>query len=92
KTSPGGGYSKDRYLALFAGMIPASRPRLVTVVVIDEPRTGVYFGGEVAAPVFSSIMTEAVRLLDITPDDLRPGNPAPATGVRPVRLDSRGTL
>jgi hypothetical protein len=37
-------------------------------------------------------MTEAVRLLDITPDDLRPGNPAPATGVRPVRLDSRGTL
>ena len=92
KTRPGGGYAKDRYLALFAGMIPASRPRLVTVVVIDEPRTGVYFGAEVAAPVFSSIMSEAVRLLDITPDDLRPGAPVPAAGVRPVRLDSRGTL
>ncbi len=92
KTRPGGGYAKDRYLALFAGMIPASRPRLVTVVVIDEPRTGAHFGGEVAAPVFSSIMTEAVRLLDITPDDLRPGAPAPAAAVRAVRLDSRGTL
>ncbi|MGH8592189.1 MAG: peptidoglycan D,D-transpeptidase FtsI family protein [Gammaproteobacteria bacterium] len=93
KTSSGGGYSKDRYLALFAGMIPASRPRLVTVVVIDEPRNGVYFGGEVAAPVFSNIMSEAVRLLDITPDDLPPPRvPAPAAGVRPVRLDSRGTL
>ncbi len=92
KTKPGGGYARDRYLALFAGMIPASRPRLVTVVVIDEPRTGVHFGGQVAAPVFASIMTEAVRLLDITPDDLPPRHPAPAAGVRPVRVDSRGTL
>ncbi|MGH8564603.1 MAG: peptidoglycan D,D-transpeptidase FtsI family protein [Gammaproteobacteria bacterium] len=91
KTRPGGGYAKDRYLALFAGMIPASRPRLVTVVVIDEPRSGVYFGGDVAAPVFSSIMSEAVRLLDITPDDLPLRTPAPAAGVRPVRLDSGGT-
>jgi cell division protein FtsI (penicillin-binding protein 3) len=92
KTRPGGGYTKDRYLALFAGMIPASRPRLVGVVVIDEPRTGGYFGGEIAAPVFSSIMTEAVRLFDISPDDLHPGNPVPAGGVHSVRLDGGGTL
>jgi cell division protein FtsI (penicillin-binding protein 3) len=76
KTKAGGGYYKDRYVALFAGMIPASRPRLVTVIVIDEPKTGVYFGGEVAAPVFSRLMTEAVRLLDITPDALPLAAPA----------------
>jgi cell division protein FtsI (penicillin-binding protein 3) len=85
KTKPGGGYFKDRYVALFAGMIPASRPRLVAVVMIDEPKTGEYFGGEVAAPVFSRIMTEAVRLLDITPDAL-PQDAATAGAPRRDRL------
>ncbi len=70
KTKAGGGYAKDRYLALFAGMIPASDPRLVMVVTIDEPRGTRYYGGEVAAPVFARVMREAVRLLDIAPDAL----------------------
>lgn len=65
-----GGYAPDRYLALFAGMAPASRPRLVMVVIIDEPRGGVYFGGQVAAPVFGKVMADALRMLNIPPDDL----------------------
>ncbi len=63
-----GGYAKDRYLSIFAGMIPADKPELVMVVMIDEPRNGEYFGGLVAAPVFSQVMASAMRLLDIAPD------------------------
>lgn len=66
--SVAGGYAEDRYLAVFAGMAPASDPRLVTVVVIDEPRNGAYYGGLVAAPVFSEIMSGALRLLAVPPD------------------------
>ena len=65
-----GGYAEDKYIALFAGMIPATRPRLVMVVVIDDPRSDQFYGGSVAAPVFSRVMGEAMRLLDIAPDDL----------------------
>lgn len=65
-----GGYAKDRYVSVFAGMAPASRPRLVMVVMIDEPSKGDYFGGVVAAPVFARVMAGALRLLDIPPDDL----------------------
>ncbi len=65
-----GGYSEDRYLSLFAGMAPASNPRLIAVVVIDEPKGDQYYGGLVAAPVFSNVMAGALRLLNIPPDDL----------------------
>lgn len=65
-----GGYSEDRYLSLFAGMAPASNPRLVAVVIIDEPKGDHYYGGLVAAPVFSNVMAGALRLLDVPPDDL----------------------
>ena len=65
-----GGYSEDRYLSLFAGMAPASKPRLIAVVIIDEPQGDQYYGGLVAAPVFSSVMAGALRLLDVPPDDL----------------------
>ena len=64
-----GGYSEDRYLSLFAGMAPASNPRLIAVVIIDEPQGDHYYGGLVAAPVFSNVMAGALRLLDIPPDD-----------------------
>lgn len=74
------GYSDKKYLALFAGMAPASDPRLVLAVMVDEPRAGEFYGGEVAAPVFSAIMTEALRLLNVAPDDRSPG------GVRLARL------
>ena len=65
-----GGYAEDRYLSVFAGMAPASDPRLVMVVMLNEPRNGKYFGGQVAAPVFSRVISGALRLLDIAPDDL----------------------
>ena len=66
-----GGYSEDRYLSLFAGMAPVDNPRLVTVVVIDEPQGREYYGGQIAAPVFSRVMTGALRLMNIPPDDLQ---------------------
>ena len=63
-----GGYAEDRYLSIFSGMVPADKPELVMVVMIDEPRNGEHFGGQVAAPVFSQVMSGAMRLLDIAPD------------------------
>ncbi|MGA9421471.1 MAG: penicillin-binding protein 2, partial [Rhodanobacteraceae bacterium] len=64
-----GGY-EDKYFALFVGIVPASNPRLVGVVVIDNPQ-GTYYGGTVAAPVFSKVMTDALRLLDVPPDNVQ---------------------
>ncbi len=68
KKSISGGYADDRYMAVFAGIAPASDPRLVMVVMIDEPRAGQYYGGQVAAPVFSKVMAGALRLLNVAPD------------------------
>jgi cell division protein FtsI (penicillin-binding protein 3) len=65
-----GGYSKDKYTAVFAGLAPASNPKLVVVVVIDEPQGKVYYGGDVAAPVFANIVTGALRVLAVAPDAL----------------------
>lgn len=64
----GGGYSKDHYRAIFAGIAPASDPKFVAVVVINDPRGHAYHGGEVAAPVFSSVMSIALRQYGIAPD------------------------
>jgi len=63
------GYESGDYLATFAGIAPASDPRLVAVVIIDSPRGQEYFGGEVAAPVFSRVVGHALRILDVPPDD-----------------------
>jgi cell division protein FtsI (penicillin-binding protein 3) len=62
-----GGHADDRHAAFFAGFAPASRPRLVVVVVIDEPQ-GAYYGSDVAAPVFSRIVEGALRVLAVPPD------------------------
>ena len=64
------GYAEDRYTAVFAGIAPASKPRLAMVVVVHDPMLGDYHGGQVAAPVFAKVMTEALRLMNITPDDM----------------------
>jgi cell division protein FtsI (penicillin-binding protein 3) len=64
------GYEAKRYVGLFAGMVPAENPRLVTVVVIDDPKGKGYFGGLVAAPTFAKINADALRLLRIPPDVL----------------------
>jgi cell division protein FtsI (penicillin-binding protein 3) len=63
-----GGYSDNRYTALFAGIAPLSRPRLAVVVIVDEPTGGMYYGGQVAAPVFSTVVAGALRILAIPPD------------------------
>ncbi len=65
-----GGYSEDKYLSIFAGLVPASNPRLAAVVIIDEPSGNLYYGSDVAAPVFASVMAESLRLLAIPPDAL----------------------
>ena len=65
----GGGYERRHYLATFAGFAPVSNPRLVLVVNLRDPQ-GAYYGGEVAAPVFQSVMAGALRLLGIAPDAL----------------------
>ncbi len=75
-----GGYSAHRYLSLFAGFAPASRPRLVAVVVVDEPRRGGYYGGQVAAPLFARVMAGALRILDVAPDDPGPASLRLAAG------------
>jgi cell division protein FtsI (penicillin-binding protein 3) len=65
-----GSYSKDRYTSVFAGLAPASNPRLAAVVIIDEPTAGKYHGGDVSAPVFSAVVGGALRLLAVAPDEL----------------------
>jgi cell division protein FtsI (penicillin-binding protein 3) len=76
-----GGYSEERYTAVFAGVAPASRPRLAVVVIVDEPRAGAYYGGDVSAPVFSKIVEGAMRIMAIAPDKLPApvAPPVPAT-------------
>ncbi len=66
-----GGYSTDKYMATFAGLVPASHPKLATVIVIDEPSGNLFMAADVAAPVFSNILSGALRLMDIPPDDLQ---------------------
>ena len=70
-----GRYAPDRYLSSFVGMAPASNPRLIIGVVIDEPSGGVYFGGSVAGPVFAQVMAASLRQLALPPD-------APETATR----------
>ena len=63
-----GGYAAHKYLASFVGLAPASAPRLVVAVMIDEPASGEHYGGSVAAPVFSQVMQGALRLLGVPHD------------------------
>jgi cell division protein FtsI (penicillin-binding protein 3) len=62
------GYEKDKYVGSFVGMAPASNPRLIMAVMIDEPTNGEYYGGTVAAPVFSAVMADALRMLAVPQD------------------------
>jgi cell division protein FtsI (penicillin-binding protein 3) len=70
-----GHYAPDRYLSSFVGMAPASNPRLIIGVAIDEPSGGVYYGGSVAGPVFAQVMAASLRQLALPPD-------APETATR----------
>ena len=71
----GGRYRHHLYTAVFAGVAPVNRPRLAAVVVIKEPSAGLYYGGDVSAPVFHTVIGRALRLLAVAPDQpLGPGN------------------
>ena len=82
KVAPEGGYSKDRYVSLFAGLAPADNPRLAMVVMVDEPKGKHYYGGLVAGPVFSKTMSEALRLMNVKPDAEKPDVRLASQGVR----------
>ena len=75
-----GSYAADKYVSSFVGFAPASRPRLVIAVMIDEPSAGGYHGGTVAAPVFAQVMAGALRALDVPPDG----------PIQPIELPSEG--
>jgi cell division protein FtsI (penicillin-binding protein 3) len=63
-----GGYAENKYRASFVGFAPVSDPRIVVAVMLDEPSNGKYFGGEVAAPVFSAVVGGTLRQLGVAPD------------------------
>ena len=62
------GYEEDKYVGSFVGIVPASNPRLIMAVMIDEPTTGEYYGGTIAAPVFSAVMADTLRMLAVPQD------------------------
>ncbi len=69
----GKAYASDQYRAWFVGLAPIDKPRIVVAVMIDEPNSGSYFGGDVAAPVFSQVVQQTLRTLGVPPDlDVKP--------------------
>jgi cell division protein FtsI (penicillin-binding protein 3) len=69
----GKGYSQKKYRSWFVGMAPINNPRIVVAVMVDEPSNGKYFGGDVAAPVFSEVVQQTLRMLGVQPDlEVRP--------------------
>ena len=64
----GGSYAANKYRAWFVGMAPVQSPRIVVAVMVDEPDNGTYYGGEVAAPVFSQVVQQTLRVMGVTPD------------------------
>jgi cell division protein FtsI (penicillin-binding protein 3) len=66
-------YATDKYRAWFVGLAPIDKPRIVVAVMVDEPSNGVYYGGDVAAPVFSQVVQQTLRLMNVAPDiDVKP--------------------
>ena len=64
----GKGYASNKYRSWFTGMAPINHPRVVVAVMIDEPSNGQHFGGAVAAPVFSQVVQQVLRIMDVQPD------------------------
>jgi len=89
--SVSGGYAEDRYVSVFAGFAPASRPEFATVVVIHDPKGGQHFGSVVAAPVFANVMGHALRIQNIEPDDVDTDNQSgQRVGLGPVLSPNGG--
>ena len=69
----GASYATKKYRAWFVGMAPIQHPRIIVAVMVDEPTAGKYFGGDVAAPVFSEVVQQTLRMMGVQPDlDVRP--------------------
>ncbi|MEJ8846780.1 penicillin-binding protein 2 [Variovorax rhizosphaerae] len=64
----GKGYASNKYRSWFTGMAPIEKPRIVVAVMLDEPSAGSYFGGIVAAPVFSEVVQQTLRMMNVAPD------------------------
>lgn len=69
----GRSYASNKYRAWFTGMAPIDKPRIIVAVMVDEPSAGQYFGGAVAAPVFSEVVQQTLRMMGVQPDmDVKP--------------------
>jgi membrane peptidoglycan carboxypeptidase len=66
-----GGYQAGRYVASFVGFAPSENPRVVGLVLIEEPRGGKYYGGDIAAPVFARVVSQALSILRVAPEEQR---------------------
>ena len=66
------GYADDQYMSIFAGVAPVDNPAIVAVVMVDNPKGQEYYGGEVAAPLFSRVVGGALRMLNVAPDNWQP--------------------
>ena len=64
----GKGYASNKYRSWFVGLAPIDKPRIVVAVMVDEPSNGKYYGGAVAAPVFSEVVQQTLRLMGVQPD------------------------
>ena len=64
----GKGYATKKYRAWFVGLAPITHPRIIVAVMVDEPSAGKYFGGDVAAPVFSATVSQTLRMMGVQPD------------------------
>ncbi|RTQ36218.1 penicillin-binding protein 2 [Variovorax gossypii] len=64
----GKGYASNKYRAWYTGMSPIDKPRIIVAVMVDEPSAGKYFGGLVAAPVFSQVVQQTLRIMNVVPD------------------------
>ncbi|MBN8800031.1 MAG: penicillin-binding protein 2, partial [Stenotrophomonas nitritireducens] len=92
------GYERGHYNLLFAGVVPATNPRFAAVIVVNDPRGALQYGGLVSAPVFHHVMEGTLRLMDVPPDDIQSwlaaqaagkvgGNPVHNPAVLPVPQD-----
>ncbi|HRD99537.1 MAG TPA: penicillin-binding protein 2, partial [Rubrivivax sp.] len=86
----GKGYASNKYRSWFVGMAPISAPRIIVAVMVDEPSNGLHYGGDVAAPVFSQVVQQTLRMMNVAPDlDVKAhisarSGPLPTTRVMPV--------
>jgi cell division protein FtsI (penicillin-binding protein 3) len=69
----GASYAQKKYRSWFVGMAPINKPRIIVAVMVDEPSAGKHYGGDVAAPVFSEVVQQTLRLMGVQPDlDVKP--------------------